>query len=146
MSNLVTDLLEMSRSEEGIKEQYVIENLSKLVEREVLTFEGLIFEKNIKLDYDIEENINLSCNSDQIKQLVSILIDNAIKHTYSEGKIIVKLIKEKNNIILSVNNSGKEIPKEEREKIFERFYRYDKSRNRNDNRYGLGLAIAKNIV
>ena len=45
-----------------------------------------------------------------------------------------------------VSNKGKEIPKEEREKIFERFYRADESRNRNENRYGLGLAIAKNIV
>lgn len=146
MNNLISDLLEMAKLENGIKEQYVIENLSKIVEREVLTFESLIFEKNIKLDYEIQENIILSCNSNQIKQLVAILIDNAIKHSSLKGKIIIKLRKEKANIILIVANKGKEIPKEEREKIFERFYRADESRNRNDNRYGLGLAIAKNIV
>lgn len=146
MNNLISDLLEMAKSENGIKEQYVIENLSKIVEREVLTFESLIFEKNLKLDYEIQENINLSCNSNQIKQLVAILIDNAIKHSELKGKIIIKLKKEKSNIILTVSNKGKEIPKEEQEKIFERFYRADESRNRNDNRYGLGLAIAKNIV
>lgn len=146
MNNLITDLLEMAKSENGIKEQYVVENLSKAALRGVLTFESLIFEKDIKLDYDIQENIILSCNSNQIKQLVSILIDNSIKHSSQNGEIIIKLKKEKGNIIFSVTNKGKEIPKEEREKIFERFYRADESRNRNDNRYGLGLAIAKNIV
>ena len=106
-----------------------------------------MYEKDIKLDYKIEENIKFLCNGNQIKQLVSILLDNAIKHTYSKGKIEVELKKEKANaIVLTITNQGKEIPKEEQEKIFERFYRIDESRNRNDNRYGLGLAIAKNIV
>lgn len=146
MNYLITDLLEMAKSENGIKEQYVIDNLSKAVERGVLTFESLIFEKDIKLDYDIQKNIMLLCDINQIKQLVSILIDNSIKHSSFKGEIIIKLKKEKGNIIFSVTNKGKEIPKEEREKIFERFYRADESRNRSDNRYGLGLAIAKNIV
>lgn len=146
MSNLVSDLLDMAKSENGIKEQYTNENLSKLVERSVLTFESLIYEKDIKLDYNIEENINFTCNSNQIKQVIGNLIDNAIKHSCLKGEIKINLKKEKGNIVLTVTNKGKEIPKEEQEKIFERFYRGDESRNRNENRYGLGLAIAKNIV
>lgn len=147
MNKLISDLLEMAKSENGFKEQFINEDLSKIVERSVLTFEGLMYEKDIKLDYKIEENIKFLCNGNQIKQLVSILLDNAIKHTYSKGKIEVELKKEKaNTIVLTITNQGKEIPKEEQEKIFERFYRIDESRNRNDNRYGLGLAIAKNIV
>ncbi len=147
MNKLISDLLEMAKSENGFKEQFINEDLSKIAERSVLTFEGLMYEKDIKLDYKIEENIKFLCNGNQIKQLVSILLDNAIKHTYSKGKIEVELKKEKANaIVLTITNQGKEIPKEEQEKIFERFYRIDESRNRNDNRYGLGLAIAKNIV
>ena len=78
---------------------------------------------------------------------MTILIENAIVHSYEEnGKIIVSLDKDKNNIILKVSNKGEAIPKEEEEKIFERFYKRDNSRNRDTNNYGLGLAIAKNIV
>lgn len=146
MNNLISDLLDMAKSENGIKEQYINENLSKIVEKAILTFESLIYEKDISLDYKIEENINFLCNGNQIKQVIGILLDNAVKHSFSKGKIEVKLKKEKGNIILTVTNEGKEIPREEQEKIFERFYRADESRNRNENRYGLGLAIAKNIV
>ena len=63
-----------------------------------------------------------------------------------EVPIEVELKSEGNNIILRVKDTGDVIPKGEEEKIFERFYRLDKSRSRKDNRYGLGLAIAKNIV
>ena len=147
MNNLVGNLLEMARSENQIKEKYKKEDLSKIVQKSVLTFESIIFEKNIKLNYNIDENIQFLCNQEQIKQLVGILMDNAVKHsTKDNGEINVKLKKEKKNIILTISNKGKEIKKEDRERIFERFYRVDESRNRNENRYGLGLAIAKNIV
>ena len=146
MNNLVSDLLEMAKSENKVQEQYKDENLSKLVEKSVLTFESLIYEKNIKLTYNIEENITLKCDHKGLKQVVGILMDNAIKHSEENGEIIVNLKKDKKNIVIEVSNKGKEIPKEQREKIFERFYRVDESRNRSENRYGLGLAIAKNIV
>jgi signal transduction histidine kinase len=121
-------------------------DLSQVVESSILTFESLFFENKIKLKYDIEPDIYFYCNSDLITQLMGILIDNAIKHCSSEGKVLVNLSKKNKQIVLEVKNKGLPIKKEDEEKIFERFYKIDESRNRNSNNYGLGLAIAKNIV
>ena len=147
MNKLVISLLDLSKSE-NIKENevYTSVNLSKVIKNKALTFESLIYENSLELDVDVVNDIMFNCNEDRIKELLSILMDNAIKHSLPNSQIIVKLSKEKNNIYLSVKNKGKEIPVSEREKIFERFYRLDKSRNRDDNRYGIGLSIAKNIV
>lgn len=147
MNKLVSDLLDLAKLEQGAnKEIYSIIDLSKIIEMQVLSFESLAFEQNLSIKYEIEKEIYFNCNSNQIKQLVSILLDNAIKHSYKKQKIKIKLYKEKGEIYLTITNKGEAIPKEEQEKIFERFYRLDKARNRSENRYGLGLAIAKNIV
>ena len=147
MSRLVSNLLDLAKLENGAnQEQYALNNLSKTIEISILTLEGLMYEKNITLNYQIEENIQFRCDNDQMKQLMAILLDNAIKHSSKDGEIVVLLKKEKSDIMLVVKNKGEGIPKGSEEKIFERFYRADESRNRDENRYGLGLAIAKSIV
>ena len=146
MIKLVTELLDLAKTEQ---EQEVImenNNLSNIIESSILTFESLFYDNNIKLKYDIEPNINFNCNENLIIELMSILIDNAIKHSSDKGKVFVNLSRNNKQIILEVKNKGLPISKEDEEKIFERFYKVDTSRNRNSNNYGLGLAIAKNIV
>ena len=147
MNKLVTNLLELARSENMIEQHnYCAINLSKIVEISVLTFESLIFENDLRIEYDISKDIVIMGDSDKLKELIGILLDNAIKHSYAKSKIVVKLFKEKDGINLIVQNRGKAIPPSDYDKIFERFYRSDESRKRSDNRYGLGLAIAKNIA
>lgn len=146
MNGLIKDLLELAQSENEIQKVFEVGDLSKIVELSVLTFEGKTFEKDLQLEYDIEDHIKMNMNENSIKQLVEILLDNAIKHSKAQGKIQVFLKQKGYEIYLEVKNQGQSIPEGEEEKIFERFYRVDKSRSRADNRYGLGLAIAKNIA
>ena len=146
MIKLVTELLDLAKTEQ--EQDIVMEenNISNIIEGSILTFESLFYENKIKLKYNIEPNIKMMCNENLIIDLMSILIDNANKHCSKKGKVNVNLLKKGKQIILEVTNTGLPIKKEDEEKIFERFYKVDSSRNRNNNNYGLGLAIAKNIV
>ena len=146
MIKLVTELLDLAKTEQEQDIMMEENNLSDIIEGSILTFESLFYENKIKLKYDINSNINMLCNENLIVELMSILIDNAIKHCSEKGKVFVNLYKNNKQIILEVKNTGLPIKKEDEEKIFERFYKVDSSRNRNSNNYGLGLAIAKNIV
>ena len=146
MIKLVTELLDLAKTE---KEQDIVMqegNLSDIVEGSILTFESLFYDKKIKLKYNIDPDIKILCNEDLMVELMGILIDNAIKYCSKNGKVVVDLSKKNKQIILEVKNTGAPIKKEDEERIFERFYKSDTSRNRNSNNYGLGLAIAKNIV
>ena len=146
MNILIKNLLELASLEK--KETYILkeDDLSKVVELAVLTFDAKAYECDIKLESKIDSNIKFNFNTYSINELVEILLDNALKHADKKSTIVVSLKEQGNNIILSVTDTGDIIPKGEEEKIFERFYRLDKSRSRKENRYGLGLAIAKNIV
>ena len=147
MSTLIKSLLDLSKLENGISiNNYKEENISKIIERISLTFEAIAFEQNVKIETNIEKNITFKCSKEEIEKLISIILDNAIKHSYKNSAIIVNVNKTKNNIDIEIINSGEPIKPGDEEKIFERFYRADKSRKRESNRYGLGLAIAKNIV
>ena len=144
MGNLVSQLLELARSENVTPNMERV-NFSRLCNGESLPFESVAYEKGISIINNISDGIYIEANSTQLKQLVSILIDNALRH--SSGKeIYLGLFDEHKKIRLSVINQGQAIPDEEKSKIFERFYRMDSVRNSEDNHYGLGLAIAKSIT
>ena len=137
MNKLVNDLLVLARMENVNTSNNLKFDLSKEVQMSVAVFESMIYEKKIILETNIKENIEFYGEKEDIKHIVSILLDNSIKHTEENGKIIVNALKEKNNIKIEIKNQGKPIPEEEREKIFERFYRVDKARTRSEKRYGL---------
>ena len=147
MNKLINELLLLAKIEniDNLKE-YKQLNLSKEVEIILSMFESMAYEKQVDIISKISENIIINGNKEDIEHIVSTLTDNAIKHTKAQKEVVVELKKEKNEIVLEVKNMGNPIPEEERKKIFERFYRIDKSRNRDEKRYGLGLAIAKSTI
>ncbi len=147
MSSLVNNLLILSRIDSA-DERPAFEkiNMSKLVEGVTMPFECIAFEKGVLIECLPGENITVNGLEDSIKQVVAILIDNAIKYSYDNGKIIVSLKQIRGRAVLEVANTGDEISKESRARIFERFFRVDESRHRENGGYGLGLAIAKSIV
>ena len=146
MSALIKQLMELAKTESMTPLMEELD-MSHLVEGEILPFESVAFEQGIFLDYEkVCGNIRLNGNTEQLKQLVSILVDNALEHSSEKTDVIIQLKEQKNKVILSVANKGKEIPEEQREHLFERFYRGDYSRNSESNHYGLGLAIARAIV
>lgn len=147
MGVLVGHLLELSRTETVPAKTELID-FSRLVQGQVLPFESVAYEKGLELKADIVPDIKIKGNSEQLKQVVSVLIDNAIQYCNKASPKIQLLLKKDGlkYARFSVINSGDSISKEDREKIFERFYRVDDAQNTNNKHYGLGLAIAKNIV
>lgn len=145
MGVLVTQLLELSRVENAPLITEPID-FSRLVSGEVLPFESMAFENSHTICCNIDENITMKGNSTQLKQLVSILLDNAIRHGEKGTDIQLALKAEHGYASLSVVNAGAEIPAEKQGMLFERFYRVDSVRNGDDGHYGLGLSIAKAIT
>lgn len=147
MSELLDEMLTLAKLDTSRElKDFADFDFSKLVNNILLTFEAVIFENKIELESNILKDIKLKGDKENIKRVVIILLDNAIKYTNKNGKINVDLVQEKNRIKLKVKNTGEGIEKEDLEKVFERFYRVDSSRARETGGYGLGLSIAKSIV
>ena len=112
----------------------------------VLLFESVAFENKVTLNNDIVPGIHICGSEPQIKQMVTILLDNACKYAGIHGTVSVSLKSSPHHAVLTVNNTGELIPPSDQKHIFERFYRTDKSRVRKEGGYGLGLSIARTIV
>ena len=147
MSKLVKDLLYLAKCDsQEVKYQFCSFDLSRAVMSSVLPFESTVFEQEKTLETDIAENVQYTGDESAIKQVAVILLDNAVKHTESGAVIKVSLSVSGNKKVLSVRNTGAGISEEDQKRIFERFYRTDKSRARDTGGYGLGLSIAKSIA
>lgn len=147
MRVLVGEMMNLTKLEMGDKEKDFVDfSLSEAVSGAALPFEGQAFEQEKQLELEIQEDISYHGNPDQIKQLVGIFMDNALKYSKEHGEIRVTLQQVQNKKTLKVYNTGKGIPESEKEKIFQRFYRSDASRARATGGYGLGLSIAQSIA
>ncbi len=147
MEQLISRLLLLSSVEDEDAESVYEEfDLSEKVDICTSVFEGSAFEKNITVRTNIEPDVRFKGSEYDIEHIISPLVDNAVKHTEKGGTVCVELTGGKNEAVIKVLNEGEPIPESEREKIFERFYRVDKARNRKEKRFGLGLAIVRSIA
>jgi len=144
MSNLTANLLYLTRmdyTEDNIAAEVL--DFSKMMENYLLPLEALFYENKIDADVHIIPDIKIKADSEQIRRLIGILVDNAVK--YNDGSIGITLERTASEAVLTVFNTGKGIAESEIEHIWDRFYRGDKSRS-SAGGFGLGLAIAKSIT
>lgn len=111
----------------------------------IYPMESVAYEKKIRMTADIQEEMYIDGIEDQIQNLLSILLNNAISYTPESGEIVIRAYIQAKKFYLKVSNSGDPIPEERRDRLFERFFRADEAREDNGH-YGLGLSIARSIV
>ncbi len=147
LKRLIEDILLLSSIESKnnlVTENVLLYNIFKEV-YEMISY--IASSKHIKIYYNFEdENVAIQAYGDYIKQLFLNLIDNAIKYTPEGGTVIINQFTRNDEITIEVIDNGVGIPKEDQDKIFQRFYRVDKARSRSVGGTGLGLAITKHIV
>lgn len=147
MKSLVDDLLFLAKSDAAkLPAKPAQVRLSELVTGAILPFESVAFEKGVTLEEMIASDLTVWGDEGQLRRLVMILLDNAVKYAGEQGRVIVTLEEFQGRPRLAVTNTGPAIPPEHLPHLFERFYRSDAARDREQGGYGLGLAIAKSVV
>ena len=146
MRGLVEGMLQLARADSGqtAGERERLD-FSQLLEESLLPFEPLFFEAGLMLDSAIRPGVALSGNAVQLRRVVEILLDNALKYSAPGGTVTVTLECHGNQCTLSVASPGEPLTARQCRDIFKRFYRVDPARRRNGS-YGLGLAIAERVV
>lgn len=148
LTDLTNDLVYLSKMDESnnsfIKSEF---SLSELFNETVLSFNTLALTQNKTIESIIDDNVIIHGSYDLFRQLISILIDNAIKYSSNKTLILVSLKKQKKNVVINISNStNNAISKEDLDHIFDRFYRTDSSRNSETGGHGIGLSVAKAIT
>lgn len=148
LRRLIEDILLLSKLEnKANKENLEKINIYRELDEIVYMLTPRANEKNISIDMFIKKNFSFYvCNRDWFKQMIINLLDNAIKYTNDNGGVKINSYIKESYVYISIKDSGIGIPKEDMPRVFERFYRVDKSRSRTQGGSGLGLAIVKHIV
>lgn len=142
---LIKSLLSLANIEEkGVKTNYTEFSITDVIKDEIQEFKAIAKDK--KIIFDISKNVMMYADINSIKQLVTILLDNALKYTPEDGEIEIKVEKLSKNTKIQFINTCENVENINTKKMFDRFYRGDKSRSKSKEGYGIGLSIAKSIV
>lgn len=144
LDGLVKNLVTLSKlEEEKAKPDFTVFDLSAAVTETAQNFETIAKANNVEFIYDIAPAVKLKANETEIKQLISILCDNAVKYTTENGIIKISVYKSGKSVCIDVYNDCEDIEQEKLDMLFDRFYRADSSRSRETGGYGIGLSIAQ---
>ena len=147
MKRLIEELLFLARSDAArVPMRRETVPLSDIVWESMLSFEVVGYERRVHTTSEIQPDILLTGDADMLRRVVTILLDNATKYAPQGGSVSVSLAREQDRAVLRVHNTGQPIPQEQLDRLFDRFYRADAARAREDGGFGLGLAIARDIV
>ena len=145
LNTLIKSLLNLAKVEEGNNNLEITKfSITDVINEQINDFKPLL--QNKKIELDSTNNVEVSADINMIKQVIVILIDNAIKYTQDDGTIKIATEKQGNKTKIEVCNTCKDIKKVNIDRVFDRFYRDDKSRNKKKEGYGIGLSIAKSII
>jgi len=144
MSKLVSDLLSLTRADAGQTHQKNVINLSAIATEVMGEIES--WNKAIRVEVQIKDHIKIWGDKDLIKQILIIIVENAINYTPVNGKILVTVTEEEEQAVIRIQDTGIGIQPEEMAFIFERFYRSEAARRKSPDGTGLGLSIAKWII
>jgi two-component system phosphate regulon sensor histidine kinase PhoR len=146
MNNLVMDMLALSEYETKKQEsQNQIINPKKIIEEVIINLEVLVKTKQTKVHLEIEET-SIFIGYEEIYQIFKNLLENAIKYGKQDGNVWIKTYIDNEDFVVSVRDDGIGIPKNDINRVFERFYRVDKARSKSTGGTGLGLSIVKHII
>ncbi len=147
LSNLVDDLKDSFSAEEyNINLNKIKFNISQEMENIITTFTPIYNQKNHSIKYSIEKDIEVLMDKDKFKQIINNLLSNSLRYLEDNGEVFVELKKVEDNLIITVEDNGIGIKKEDLPFIFHRFYRVDNSRDKATGGTGLGLSIVKSMV
>jgi len=146
LSGLVDALLAVARGDEATPALALVVDVAELTEGAVASFQPLAAEKGLELTVATAEKLEVPGDADQLRQVLVILLDNAVRYSAEGGRIHVQARANGSSALVTVHDTGIGIPADQLERIFERFYRGDEARNRQSGGAGLGLAIAQELV
>ncbi len=146
LSHLSTKLLQLSKLQQGVKLQLRSVDFKKLVQESIKTIAPLAKAKQIIVTSKLESGTILA-ETEQVKEMILIILDNAIKYTAKRGRVEIVLKSQKKQMVLAVKDSGVGISQKDLPFIFDRFYQVDTARGKtNTDGFGLGLSLAEQII
>ena len=147
LTNLTEKMVMLSRMDEGTRTgEFVDLNASELFEEVAESYEPIAIKMNKIYSIDVEKGISLKGDSDNLTEMISLLIDNAFKYSNDGGNVDVTFKKNSKGKVLTISNSVDEIEEGRHDELFERFVRMDESRNSKTGGFGIGLSVAQAIA